>query len=127
VSDGPWCLADLHGAAVWVGETRVGWVSGIYADTTCERIVGFELSQPDGDRWFLPWVTCTLEADLIRCSSPLVFIRPDQLEFYVRHGATPLREEVRALWVESDGRVARPVDGYAAGVSVAAAEGISNL
>lgn len=127
MSEGPWRLADLHGAAVWVTETRVGSVSGIYADAAREQIVGFELSEPEGDRWFLPWVTCTLEAGLIRCSSPLVFIPPDQLAFYLRHGATLLREEFTALWVESDGRVARPADGYADSVSVAAGEGISNL
>jgi hypothetical protein len=126
VTDGPWRLADVLRASVWVAEARVGSVGDIYATAGGQKVVGLEIASPAGERWFLPWVTCTLEDGVIRCATSLVFIGADQLEFYVRHGMRQLREDGTTLWVEADGRVLRSLDDHAGGVLAVAGEGISN-
>ena len=95
-------LERLVGAAVRVGDVRVGAVTGVLVDGVFERVIGLEVSAQRGGRWFLPWVAADVRENGVEAASALVFGALDQLEAYLHRGARIVQGE-DALALELDG------------------------
>jgi len=107
VSDGV-PLDRLFGAAVRVGDVRIGLATGILVDDASERVIGLEVSAQRGGRWFLPWVAAAVREDGVEAASTLVFGTLDQLEAYLRRGAHIVRsEEASAFELDEEGHLGR--------------------
>ncbi len=115
----PGSLAELLGAAVWVGHSRVGEVVGVYVDRDGRRAIGLELSSVGGARRFLPWFAVRREGRAVLVESALVIV--DDGGGYERLGARSIRDPValRALRARPDGELV-----LAPSVSVTPAAGI---
>lgn len=91
-------------------DLRVGTVTGVYGDAGFERVIGLEVSSPDGRRRFLPWVASSLDEGGVRVESAFLLVDPGELDAYMRLGARLVRDpaELDGLTVAPDGRIERP-------------------
>ena len=110
----PTPLSAILGASVETAEDQVGVVSDVLADEWGEYVVGLEVAATNERRWFLPWVATTFEDGVARAATPLVFIAPEQLVFYVERGTRLAGYGADGVLVEPDGRFIRPTRARAA-------------
>ncbi len=102
--------AEMLRAPVRVHDLRVGTVTGVFADTGFERLIGLEVTGRAGQRWFLPFVAASQQEDgAVRLDSALVLVETGDLDGYGRLGAVVVRDAERLLevTVDPDGRVLR--------------------
>lgn len=102
-------LQRLLGAPVRLHDLRLGTVTGLYGDASFARIIGLEVTSPDGRRRFLPWVAADVEKGIVHLQSALVLVETGDLEGYGRLGARVVRtpSELDGLSVDPEGRVER--------------------
>jgi hypothetical protein len=98
-------LADVLGAPVSTAGTRVGFVSGVYADPAGEQVIGLEVVGPTGRQWYLPWATTMLENGGLKAASPLVFMPFDAAGFYVESGVRLDQRDADRITIEAAGLV----------------------
>jgi hypothetical protein len=116
-------LADVHGAPVYIGETRVGVVVEVFADANRRRVVGLGISLPDGSSRFLPWAAARLEDRAVRSTTPLAFLAADELEYYAAHASRLDADDRAGAGLYPDGVLVATRDDPSHGVLTAAREG----
>lgn len=119
-------LADVLGAAVCVGDLRVGAVTGIFGDAGFGRVIGLEVTGHDGTRRFLPRVAAPVRGRVVQLPSAFVLVETGELDGYGRLGAVVVRDplQLAGLGIDSDGHVHRPAGPD--GVSLEVASGTSS-
>lgn len=102
-------LRALLGAPVRLHDLRLGTVTGVYGDASFARVIGLEVTSPDGRRRLLPWVAARVEEGVVHLQSALVLVETGELEGYGRLGARVARApaELDGLGVGPEGRVER--------------------
>jgi sporulation protein YlmC with PRC-barrel domain len=115
----------LLGAAVQASGSRVGVVTDIYSDPAAEYIIGLEVTGPNDRRWFLPWVAASFEEGKVLATSPLVFVPVEQIDFYLRHGASLMKTDAGEPVVDAEGRIERSPESVAVSGSPKKGRGVS--
>ena len=103
----------LLGAPVQASGSRVGVVTDFYSDPAAEYIIGLEVTGPNDKRWFLPWVAASFEEGNVLATSPLVFVPVEQIDFYMRQGASLMKTDAGEPVVDAEGRIGRSPDNVA--------------
>lgn len=117
-------LGALIGRPVSVHDVRLGTVTGVYGDGRFARVIGLEVSSPDGRRRFLPWVVSRADDGTVAVQSAFLLVDVGELDSYLRLGARLERDPaaLAGLSATPDGRVAGKHDEN--GVSAEAEAGI---